>query len=332
MSDGPILLESATLRLAVAPRIGGAITGIVHRPTGLSVLGSVPWDPLPDPLGGVGAPDEPTWLTRYGGGWPVLFPNGGDACRFEGAFHGFHGEASVVPWAAEERGNRVRMHRRLFTVPVEMRREIAVEDDLVTVRESVRLLGERPIRVMWGHHPTFGSDLLAGPYEIEAPACRVTVDDGYDPAANPLRPGAIGSWPIVPGKASPYDLRRPGDRVAACVYLHELESPWLAIRRLDGAVAVALSWDAAIFPCAWLWLELGGLTDAPWHGITRLIGLEPNATWPGVGLAETARRGRPLLTLEPGVERTAWVRLQVLQPRGAIAGVDDSGRVVAAGD
>jgi galactose mutarotase-like enzyme len=332
MSDGPILLESAALSVSVTPRVGGAITGILHRPSGLSVLGTVPWDPLPEPLGVVGAPDEASWLPRYTGGWPIMFPNGGDSCQFEGAFHGFHGEASVVPWAAERDGNRLRLRRRLFTVPVEMRREIAVEGDLVTVRESVRLLGERPIRVMWGHHPTFGSDLIAAPYEIAAPACKVTVEDSYDPPANPLQPGATGTWPVVPGRDGPFDLRRPSDRIAACVYLHDLDSAWLAIRRRDDAVAVALSWDQAIFPCAWLWLELAGTAEPPWHGITRLIGLEPNASWPGVGLAESARRGRPLLTLEPGVERTAWVRLHVLQPQGPIAGVDAQGRAVATAD
>jgi hypothetical protein len=331
MSD-PVLLQSSALRVTVAPRVGGAITEIVHRPSGLSVLGTVPWDPLPDPLGTAGAPDEIAWLTRYTGGWPVLFPNGGDACRHAGALHGFHGEASVVPWAAEERGNRLRLRRRLYTLPIEMRREIAVEGDLVTVRESVRLLGERPVEVMWGHHPTFGSDLIAAPWEIAAPACRLAVEDTYDPPANPLQRGAASTWPIVPGRDGPYDLRRPGDRIAACVYLHEMASAWLAIRRLDGAVGVALSWDQAIFPCAWLWLELAGTAEPPWHGITRLVGLEPNATWPGVGLAETARRGLPLLTLEPGVERTAWVRLQVLQPRGAITGVDGNGRAVTTVD
>src|SRR5262249_60462072 len=107
-----------------------------------------------------------------GGGWPILFPNGGDACSFEGMFHGFHGEASVVPWETNRDGTALRLRRRFFTVPAEMHRELRVEGDSLTIRETVRLDGDRPIKAMWRHHPTFGSDLLDGPFAIHASAWR----------------------------------------------------------------------------------------------------------------------------------------------------------------
>ena len=118
------------------------------------------------------APDETTWLTRYSGGWPLLFPNGGDACAFDGVFHGFHGEASLAPWQAKRSAPALRLTRRFRTVPVEMRREMAVEGDLLTIRET----GDAEAAagtVMWGHHPTFGSDLLDGRFEIQVgrPQC-----------------------------------------------------------------------------------------------------------------------------------------------------------------
>jgi hypothetical protein len=56
-----------------------------------------------------------------------------------------------------------------------------------------------------------------------------------------------------------------------------------------------------------------------------LIGIEPNTTWPGAGLAEADRRGAPLLTLQPGAEFTTTVRLHVFKPNGAIRGVDAAG-------
>jgi hypothetical protein len=34
-----------------------------------------------------------------------------------------------------------------------MRRELALDGDLLTIRETVRMLGGQPARVMWGHHP-----------------------------------------------------------------------------------------------------------------------------------------------------------------------------------
>src|SRR5262249_58407221 len=83
-----------------SPRVGGTIDKVEHKVLGASVLGTTPWTPEESPIRSGAAPDEPTWLTRYGGGWPILFPNGGDACTFEGVFHGFHGEASISPFEA----------------------------------------------------------------------------------------------------------------------------------------------------------------------------------------------------------------------------------------
>jgi hypothetical protein len=313
-----VVLESAALSVTVNPRVGGTITKIVHKGSGLSVLGTVPWAAVDAPLDPPAAPNEHVWLTRYTGGWPLLFPNGGDACDFAGTFHGFHGEASISPWEADVDGAKIHMARRFVTVPVRMRREIGVEDELVTVRESVVSEGAQPIQVMWGHHPTFGSDLLDGAFEIRSGARTVTVDQGYDPPTNPLRPGATAHWPLVPGKAGAVDLGHPPrGRMAALCFLSDFDSPWIAIRRADHAIAVALSWDASVFPYAWLWYELGGTADAPWNGRTRLIGVEPNSTGSANGLADAQRRGGRFLTLQPGVEMTATVHLQVFKPTGA---------------
>ena len=324
-----VVLDNGVLRVAVTPFVGGTITAIEHKALGLSVLGRTPWDPLDVPLDSLAAPDERTWLTRYGGGWPLLFPNGGDACTFAGAVHGFHGEASVGPWVAEAGASTLRLTRRFYTVPVSMRREVTLEGDLVVIRESAQADGERPVTVMWGHHPTFGSDLLDGDFEIQSGARSIRVDQGYDPPANPLRPGASGPWPIVPGKAGPIDLRHaPRGTVAAMAYMLDFTDAWASIRRLDDAVAVALSWDASVFPYAWLWYELGGTPDPPWFARGRLIGLEPNTTCFGGGLAEAQLRGDRLLILQPGVAVAATVRLHVFKPKGAVLGVDTDGRAL----
>ena len=222
----------------------------------------------------------------------------------------------------------VRLARRFFTVPVTMERTIAIEDDVLVVHETVRMEGARPARVLWNHHPTFGADLLADDFTIETSAGSVTADDAYDPQANPLRPGATGTWPTVPGKTGPYDLSRPRAPVASVSYLSDFDSAWVALRRLDGTIGAALSWDAAFFPCSWLWLELGGNREAPWHGRAHLIGVEPSTSWPATGLADIDRRGGPLLTLEPGQVVSTTLRLQAFQPQGPVRGVDTEGRAV----
>jgi hypothetical protein len=329
---GDVALEGGSLRVTIRPRVGGTITAVEHKQLGLSVLGTVPWNPVDSPLESGAAPDEKTWLTRYTGGWPLLFPNGGDACTFDDVFHGFHGEASISPWEAKTRGSMIRLSRRFRTVPVRMRRKISVDGDLLTIRETAEVEGSHPATVMWGHHPTFGSDLLAGDCEIQTGARNVTVDEEYDPPTNPLQPGATGRWPRVQGKGPVVDLSRPpggeNGRIAALAYLHDFESPWVSIRRLDNAVAATLSWDADVFPYAWLWHELGGTSDAPWLGGARLIGIEPSSTCLAYGLAEARRRGARLLALQPGGALTASIRLHVCKPSGRVRGIDPHGRAL----
>ncbi|MFN4140212.1 hypothetical protein [Aestuariivirga sp.] len=313
-----ITLESAELAITLDPRVGGTITSIMHRKTGLSILGTVPWDTQEGPFPGTGAQDENAWLPYYTGGWPLLFPNGGDACNFGGVFHGFHGEASITPWRAELREGRVTLTRRFFTVPVTMSRTMSLSGAELVIEEEVEMTGGTPVDVMWGHHATFGSDLLSGPFEITSGAGRVMVDGVYDPAANMLLPGACGELSAMPGKRGAVDISRPKAPLSALLYLDRFDVAWAAIRRLDDAIAVKLEWDSKLFPCAWLWCELQGLVDPPWHGRAMLIGIEPNTTRPAFGLAQATARGGRLLQLEPGSCHRTRLSLFVFRPSGPI--------------
>lgn len=321
-----LTFASRDLRVTVNPRVGGTITSITHRDTGLSVLGSVPWRAVDAPIESGAARDESEWLTRYTGGWPLLFPNGGDACTVDGVFHGFHGEASIAPWAASFTANALTLTRRFDTVPVEMKRELVIENDLLILHEHLRMQGDRPIEVMWGHHPTLGSDLLAAPVEITTGARHVSVEATYDPPTNPFLPGAMGTWPIIAGKDCPVDLSRPSAPMASLAYLHDFDDAWIAIRRRDNAIAVALSWEADRFPCAWLWCELGGTAEAPWQGKGRLIGIEPNTTRPGLGLQKAKASGGTLLRLHPGEQLGTTLRFHVFKPLGPVTVIDSAGR------
>lgn len=329
--DGPLRITSDSLSVTLNPRVGGTITEITHSKLGLSVLGSVPWDPVDAPIVSFAAPNEPEWLTRYTGGWPLLFPNGGDACTFDGTVHGFHGEASIAPWDVEASAAAVRLARRFFTVPAEMHRELSVEGDLLVIRERIRMTGASPVEAIWCHHATFGSDLLAGPVEITTSGRDLSSEAVYDPPASPLLPGATGQWPTLPGKAAPFDMAHPSGPISSSAYLTGYDGrAWIAMRRLDDAVGMVLSWDEKTFPCAWLWYELGGTPEAPWFGRGNVIGLEPATTMPALGLAEAKRRGGRLLRLEPGTELSTELRLHVFRPTGAIGAVGADGRAVLA--
>jgi hypothetical protein len=325
-----ILLENELLRITVDPMVGGTIRTIEHREFGLQILGKVPWKTETTPLDPAAVKDEQLWLTRYAGGWPILFPNGGDAGTFQGVFHGFHGEASIAPWDMQMDDRAITLRRRFKAVPVELEREITLDGDLLVIRETARVIGSAPATVMWGHHASFGSDLLDGPIELQSSARGFVSDEHYDAPANPLRPGGKGRWPMVPGKTTTaVDLSRPREPLSVMTCLQEFAGGgWVTIRRLDNSVGVALSWDATVFPYAWLWFELNGLIEEPWQGKTRLIAIGPNTTWPAHGLAEAEQRGGRLLTLQPGKELKTEVRLQIFKPSGAARGVDpDTGRV-----
>lgn len=313
------ILENEALSVAVSPDVGGAIRQVTHKASGLSVLGHVPWKTIDEPIESLAAKDEPEWLTRYTGGWPLLFPNGGDACTVDGVFHGFHGEASIAPWGARLERHALKLFRRFVTVPAEMEREILLEDDTLVVRERLRMLGDEAVDVMWGHHATFGSNLLDGDFEITAGQPQVTVEARYDPDANPLVAGATGTWPHVRGKNGMADLGHPAGKSASLAYLHDFENHWVAIRRIDNAIAAMLSWDGMRFPCAWLWYELEGNRDAPWNGHTRLIGIEPNTTCSAMGIADARQRGSQLLRMEPKQSYGAKISLRVFKPSGSIA-------------
>ena len=325
-----VMIASDELRVMVNPDVGGTIVQVTHLGSGLDVLGKVPWDPVDAPITSLAARDETEWLTRFTGGWPLLFPNGGDACNFGGIFHGFHGEASIAPWEFSASADTIRLRRRFFSVPVEMERELTVERDLLIVRERLWMDGTLPVEVMWGHHATFGSDLLAGPVEITTGAKRVVVDAGYDPPANPLVPGSLGDWPTIEGKLGPTDLSKPAGPLAAMAYLHDFDRGWAAIRRLDNAIAAVLSWDAKRFPCAWLWYELQGTMEAPWHGRGGMIGIEPNTTRSGNGIVAAKKSGEQLLMLQRGEELTTELRLHVFKPCDKLGGVEPEGRAVVA--
>lgn len=313
-----VRLESADLLVEITPEVGGTITRVYHKGLSKDVLGSVPWDAVDAPLDSLAARNEREWLTRYTGGWPLLFPNGGDACAFAGVFHGFHGEASIAPWDHEGDRTRLTLRRRFVSVAAEMERVVTVEGESVTVRETLHSTGNKPADIMWGHHPSFGRDLLDGAFEVTTGAGRVTADDSYDPPLNPFVPGASGSWPFLPGKSGACDVSRLGGQAAALAYLDKFDTAWAAIRRLDNSVAAVLSWDGSTFPCAWLWFELDATTDAPWNGRTRLIGIEPNTTRQATGLHDAERRGAHLLRLAPGQRINTELKLTVFRPDGAL--------------
>ena len=310
-----VVLENGILRVEVSLSVGGTITSIFHKQLGLSVLGCVPWDTVAVPEPGFAAQDEQRWLTRYTGGWPLMFPNAGNACVTDGLFHGFHGEASISPWQAKVTPDRIRLTRRFFSVPVRMTRDLTLDEDVLCLHETAVSDGPASVPVIWGQHITFGSDLLNAPVIIETGAKRFLVDDSYDPPANLWLPGATGAWPIIAGKTGDIDVSQPQAPCSSLGYLTDFSSKFVFNKYIR-----------EVYDCVWFWCELGGNSAPPWFGRANLIGLEPCSTSSGLGLKDALENKARVIDLLPGVPVATSVRLQVFLPNGLVKSVDPAGR------
>jgi hypothetical protein len=307
-----VVLQNDTLRAEITPGMGGTVASLRHLPSGAEVLARPPWQAKGGPLPG-GAGDEAEWLSRWGGGWPVMFPNAGDACTDGDARHGFHGEGSVTPWEMDRDGAELILTRRFEAVPVVMTRRFTLVGARLELHETVR--AEGACRVVWGQHVTLGGDLLAGPVRVETGARGLRACSTYDPAANPLIPGAAGDWPHLPGKAGWVDMSAPPEGAALLACLTDFAgAPWAQLARADGSLAVRLDWRADPWPLAWFWVETGGTPEAPWNGQARMIGIEPCSTWPATGLAAARAAGGHVIDLSSGETRHSHLSLTIETP------------------
>jgi len=302
-----MILENSCLRADVRAEAGATIASLRHLASGVEMLAQLPWDPVAAPTHA--APDELSWLARWTGGWPPLFPNGGDAGLHAGVHHGFHGEASVATWTATRDGKALVLARRFLTVPARMTRRLTLDGPCLTLDAEVE--ADAPCEVIWGEHVTLGGALLDGPVTLATSATRAVASADYAPPESPLVPGAESPWPCLPGRTGTVDLSHPQSGWSLLAGLFELgPAPFVEVTR-EGGPTVRIEWTADPWPLAWLWIETGGDRNVPWFGRGRALGVEPSTTWPPTGLARATRAGGRLLQLRPGEPGRARLSLLV---------------------
>lgn len=292
-----LVIRSRRLEATVSPAFGGSVTSA--RLDGVEILWRTAWaDDTPPP-----PRDEPldvvSWVRHSRGGWQVLLPNGGDDCEWRGTRHGFHGEASVIPWTVSAVAHdSVTLTAELTAVPLDVERTIVVDGTDLRVQERLSNRSAQPVEFIWTHHPGFGGDLLDGPVTMGTNARSVRLDDRAPAIGTDARPGDTRVWPLAA-------LQHPSHGNALLGYLVDFDGPpWVSLVRDDGSLGVRVTWDGATFPCCWIWQELGGTTGAPWEGAVTVIGIEPSTSWPGQGLARVAATTGTTRSLE-GRESTS---------------------------
>ncbi|WP_053202914.1 aldose 1-epimerase [Jiangella muralis] len=282
----PIVLSSTQIAVTIDPERGADIVSVVDVATEVDVMFRAPWNA---PGAGVAAVDsEARWLAGYRGGWQVLCPNAGSERQAHDTTWGFHGEAALVPWRVRERSeSRVRLDVELFTAPLLLAREVAVEGRRLHLTETLTNLSTVELEVMWVHHPAFGPPLV-GPGCVIRSGARTLISDERLPGTV-LPADRILAWPPeVP--IDTIESADPAREVNGC--LTDFDEGWFSLFNGQVGLGVEVRWDAETFPHAWIWQELHATSGFPWYRRADVIAIEPGTTIPGSGRISNRPRGR----------------------------------------
>ncbi|RLP76921.1 hypothetical protein D9V32_04635 [Mycetocola tolaasinivorans] len=188
------------------------------------------------------------WHRRYLGGWHTLVPHSGDERVVDGIAQPFHGEAAWRTWEVlSVSPASVRLGLTLDSVPIRLEREFGITGSTLVITQRVNSLGVRPQPISWAEHPAFAPPLVG-------PGLTVTLGDTPLPLHIPAPPAAHGAFAAY----------ATGGRGIA-----ELDNPEAGLR-------ATLTWDAELFPYAFVWQEHRLSQGSPWHGHTDVLALEPS--------------------------------------------------------
>ena len=145
--------------------------------------------------------------------------------------------------------------------------------------------------------------------KINIPTGPILVDANEMGELQDVKPGLIGSWPIVSDrKDGQIDLSVvPSQDAERLCYLHDRPEGWAAMEH--GKKVIGISWDIEAFPHLWFWQEIGG-KGFPWYGRAQITAIEPASTYPSFGLEAAIKSGQAFY-LKPGEVRSAWTTFSV---------------------
>ena len=267
-----VSLENDALRIGILPAAGGHVFELVDRATGRDLLWHNPRTALrPAPYGGY----FDDW---WSGGWDEIFPSG-DQGTLRGEAMPYMGELWCVPWTAKpwaaggEAGIVATAFGTIAPARFERRFTLGAEQAVLRVHYRIENLDVRPLSFTWGIHPAFA---VTAHHRIDLPARKMLVGVSSDPTMGTA--GQAYEWPDLPDPSVAGGIRemravRPReDAVFAGHWATGLDAGWVALTDTFARRGVAIAFDPAVFPDAWLWQVYGG-----WRGHQHLA-LEP---WTG---------------------------------------------------
>lgn len=289
-----LALENDALRVTVVPSMGGHVAELVDRAAGRDLLWHNPRaTPRPAPYG---AHFDDWWS----GGWDEIFPSG-DSGRLNGEPLPYMGELWCLPWTASSSVAAHQDEASIETVGFgtvaaarfERRLSLAASEPVLRAHYRIENLDVRTLPFTWGIHPSFA----VGPtHRIDHPGSAMLVGVSSSPEIGV--PGAGYTWPWLNDPTAPTgrrDMSLVRDRDAGVFGGHwatDLADGWLALTDSATRRGLAIVFDRAIFPHAWLWQVYGG-----WRGHHH-VALEPWTSYP-MDLEGAIAAGRAR-TLAPG--------------------------------
>ncbi len=312
-----LTLENARLRATVLPDLGGHVVELVDRAVDRDLLWHNPRTmPRPAPYG---AHFDDWWS----GGWDEIFPSG-DRGTLHGELLPYMGELWCVPWRATTwaDGGEAGIEAAGFgtIAPVRFQRRISLRADepVLRVRYRIENLDVRPLPFTWGIHPAFA---VTPDHRIDHPGREMVVGVSSDRSMGIA--GEAYRWPDLRDPDSPSgrrDMRLVRPREAGVFGGHwatDLPAGWLALTDTASRRGVAIVFDRAIFPHAWLWQVYGG-----WRGHHH-VALEPWTSHPQQ-LEGAIEAGRARV-LGPGEALETEAAFVVYEGLGAVASVERPG-------
>ncbi len=312
-----LVLENEHLRVTVVPSMGGHVAELVDRGAGRDLLWHNPRaTPRPAPYG---AHFDDWWS----GGWDEIFP-GGDRSTLRGEPLPYMGELWCVPWTATfgaaPDGSEAAITASAFgtVAAVRFSRRLAMRAGEPVLWASYRIenLDVLPLPFAWGIHPAFA---ISAGQRIDLPANGgMEVGVASDPSLGEV--GQRYAWPSLPDATAPNvprDVSRVRGRDAGVFGGHwatDLEDGWLALTDTEARRGVAIVFDRAVFPHAWLWQVYGG-----WRGHHHLA-LEAWTSHP-MDLDGAIEAGRARF-LAPGEVLETWVAFVLHHGLERVTGVD----------
>ena len=308
-----VTLENELIRVSVLADKGTDIYEFIYKPKDVDFM----WHSF----NGVRNPSQMkpsiempdgSFLDFYEGGWQELFPNIGDACKYNGALLGVHGEVCMPPWEYRIELDTpqvisVKFWIRTARSPYYLEKIFTVKegDGTLYIDEKVTNEGTSDLEFMWGHHPAFGPIFLDDTCVIEFPqgVKAKTAEGDHGPYA-PLPEDTEFIWPFITdntGKVWDMSKVPPSDSKLFFEYqINSLPEGWYAVKNKGLGVGFQMNWDKDRFPFVWVWAPYGGAVNYPWYGRNYNLAIEPWTAVPG-NLTEVVKAGLGV-RIQPGQE------------------------------